>query len=94
MYIDEIEISGNRVEDDQQWRIRRIHALIGYAQALADLDENEDFYKKIKSIYDDKGILFVNWLSEPDNNEKEYIEKAWNSIVTDYESNDVIHEFP
>lgn len=94
MYIDEIDISGSRVEDDQPWRIKRIHALIGYAQALADLDGNEDFYKKIKSIYDYKGILFVTWLSEPNNNEKEYIEKAWNSIVTDYESNDVIHEFP
>jgi len=93
MYINEILISGSRVEDDQQWRIKRIHALIGYAQALADLDGNEDFYKKIISIYDLKGNLLVNWNAEPDNNEKEYIEKAWNSIVTDYESNPVLHEF-
>jgi len=89
MYPSNIQISGSRSEDDQQWRISRIHMVIGYAQALADLDKNEDFYKKIKSIYDDKGTLLVKWSIEPSEKEKEYLQKAWNSIVTDYEGNDI-----
>lgn len=92
MYIDEIEIDGSRADEDQPWRIRRIHALIGYAQALADLNGNEDYYKKIKSIYDLKGILFVVWKSQPTDAEKEFLQKGWESIVTDYEMNSIEHE--
>lgn len=92
MYPDNIEIDGSRANDDQAWRIPRIHRIIGYAQALADIDKNEDFYKKIKSIYDFKGTLFVSWTTEPSKEEKEYLKKGWESIVTDYEGNEIDHE--
>ena len=92
MYPHQIEIDGVRANEDQHWRIYRIHRIIGYAQALADLDKNEDYYKKIKSFYDNKGMLFVEWLTEPTETEKEYIRKAWESIVTDYEMTTIEHE--
>ena len=91
MYPFEIKIDGSRTNDDQYWRINRIHRLIGYAQALADIDENEDFYKKIISIYDEKGSLTITWLVKPTKQEKEYLQNAWESIVTDYESNSIEH---
>lgn len=92
MYANDIEMDGTRVNEDQHWRIYRIHRLIGYAQSLADLDNNEDFHKKIIGIFDDKGTLMVEWQNEPTDNEKEYLQKAWESVVTDYESNSIINE--
>jgi predicted transglutaminase-like protease len=92
MYPYKLEIDGARANDDQHWRIDRIHLIIGYAQALADFDKNEDYYKKIKSIYDYKGNLTVTWNTEPTENEKQYLQKAWESIVTDYESGIIGHE--
>ncbi len=87
-----IHIDGARADDDQHWRIYRIHRILGYAQALADLDNNEDYYKKLLSIYDYKGSLTVTWKHEPTAIEKGYLQKAWESVVTDYESNPVDHE--
>jgi hypothetical protein len=92
MYPDNIEIDGARANEDQHWRIYRIHRIIGYSQAMAVLDNNEDFYKKVESIYDDKGTLYVTWQTEPTEKEKEYLQKAWESIVTDYEGNPIEHE--
>ena len=71
-YSSKIELSGSRSDEDQFWRIQRIHRVLGYAQALADLDNNEDFYKKIENIYDQKGIVIINWNEKPSSKEKEY----------------------
>jgi hypothetical protein len=92
MYPFTIEIDGARADSDQHWRIYRIHRILGYAQAIADLDNNEAFYKKVSGFCDEKGILFVTWFIEPTEKEKEYIKKAWESIVTDYESNEIEHD--
>jgi hypothetical protein len=59
---------------------------------LADIDNNEGFYKNLQSLVDEKGILYFTWLIEPTEEEKEYIKKAWESIVTDYETNDIEHK--
>ena len=59
MYPYTIVIDGARAQEDQSWRLTRIHMIVGYAQALADLDNNEVYYKKIKSIFDDKGTLYI-----------------------------------
>ena len=61
MYLENIEIDGVRTDDDQFYRIPRIHRVIGYAQALADIDNNENFIEKVKSFYDHKGLLTINW---------------------------------
>ncbi|MDD3860666.1 MAG: hypothetical protein PHW83_10735 [Bacteroidales bacterium] len=90
-YLSNIEIDGARADDDQFWRIQRIHRVIGYAQALADLDGNEKFSEKISSIYDQKGILSVEWAVKPTEPEKNYLQKAWESIVTNYESELIDH---
>jgi len=87
-----IEIDGTQVDGNPLWRFNRIHMVVGYAQTLADLDNNEDYYKKIKSIYDYKGHLMVTWKTKPTNNEKEYLQKAWGSIVSGYEGNEIEHE--
>ena len=92
MYPYLLDMDGSRADQDQSWRISRIHRIIGYAQALADLENNEGFIKKIGSIYDDKGHLTVIWNIPPSDNEKEYLQKAWESIVTDYEGNPIEHE--
>jgi len=86
-----IEIDGSRVDEDPQYRICRIHRILGYAQALADLDANEEFCRKIESIYDHKGSLSIIWTAQPTHEEKEYLRKAWESIVSDYESNVIEH---
>lgn len=91
MYPYKMGIDGVRSNDDQYWRIHRIYLIIGYAQAIADLNDNEDFYKKIDSIYDHKGNLTIAWKKEPSKKEKEYLQKAWESIVTDYEGNPIDH---
>jgi len=90
-YPNNIKISGSRTDDDQFWRIPRIHRILGYAQALADIDNNEDWYLKIKNIYDHKGILTIIWKTKPSENEKEYLQDAWESIITNYESNPIKH---
>jgi len=91
MYPYKMGIDGVRSNDDQYWRIHRIHGVLGYAQALADINNDEDFYKKIISIYDHKGMLLVNWNEKPTDKEKEYLQKAWESIVTDYEGSPIDH---
>ncbi len=92
-YPNNIHIDGARVDDDQFWRVLRIHRILGYAQALADIDNNEDFYKKITQIYDYKGMLSVTWNKRPTEKEKEYVKKGWQSIVTDYEGSSIRHYF-
>ncbi len=93
-YTETIEIDAVRADDDQYWRILRIHRILGYAQALADLDGNTDYFKKIKSMFDFKGSLSVEWHNVPEDREKNYLWKAWESIVTDYETNPIEHLFP
>jgi hypothetical protein len=92
MYPYNLEIDGARADQDQSWRISRIQLVLGYAQALADLDGNQDYFRKLKSIYDGKGTLFVTWNNEPAEKEKNYLKLAWESVVTDYEGNDIEHE--
>jgi hypothetical protein len=92
MYPFDIQIDGARADDDQHWRIYRIHRIIGYAQALADDNNNEEYFRKIGSIYDQKGSLFITWKQKPTEQEKEYLQKAWESVVTDYEMNPIEHE--
>ncbi|MCF7859941.1 MAG: hypothetical protein K9N07_11585 [Candidatus Cloacimonetes bacterium] len=91
MYPFDIGIDAGRANEDEYWRITRIHRIIGYAQAIADMDGNEDFYKKAHSIFEYKGSLTVEWKIKPTEPEKEYLQKAWESIVTDYESNPIEH---
>ena len=91
MYPFDIEIDAGRANEDEYWRINRIHRIISYAQAIADIDGNEDFYKKLKNVYGYKGSLTVEWKISPTESEKEYLQKAWESIVTDYEGNPIEH---
>jgi hypothetical protein len=48
--------------------------------------------KKIISIYDHKGVLTITWETEPSEEEKGYLQKAWGSAVTTYEGNQIEHE--
>ncbi len=93
MFATSFKIDGSRAREDQAWRLDRINMILGYAQALADLDNNENYYKKIDCVFDEKGHLSVEWKSEPSRTEKEYLQKAWESIVTDYEGNPIEHEY-
>jgi len=92
MYPCKIEIEVGMNNEDYQWRVYRIQRIVGYAQALADIDNNEDYCEKIISIDDHKGALTITWKAEPSENEKDYLQKAWASIVAGYEGNFVKHE--
>ena len=92
MYPYKIEISGSRSDDDQFWRVQRLHRVLAYAQALADIDNNINWHKCISSLYDYKGILTVRLRFYVYDNVREYLQKAWESIVTDNESADIIFE--
>ncbi|MEI7504756.1 MAG: hypothetical protein WCJ61_15870, partial [Paludibacter sp.] len=78
-------------EDEEPWRLNRIQRVVGYAQALADINNHEEFHTKIYSIHDHKGFLTVVWHSEPSDQEKEWLRMAWESSVAGYENN-VEHE--
>jgi hypothetical protein len=94
MYSLNIIIEANR-EDEQPWRLNRIQRLVGYAQALADLEGqvvDEEFYRKIYLISDHKGELTVIWNVEPSEEEKNWLQKAWDSSVTGYDTEPIIHE--
>ncbi|MEA3494678.1 MAG: hypothetical protein U9R42_01440 [Bacteroidota bacterium] len=91
MYLENIEIDAVRADDDQFWRIHRIQMVLGYAQVLADIDNNEEYYKKLNSVYEHKGLLFIDWKTKPTKKEKEYWDKAWESVVTDYEGDLIEH---
>lgn len=91
MYPFDLKIDAGRASEDEYWRVNRIHRIIGYAQAIADIDGNEAFYQKLKSVYDYKGSLTIQWKINPTDSEKEYLQKAWESIVTDYEDNPIEH---
>lgn len=84
MYSLNIIIEANR-EDEEPWRLNRIQRVVGYAQALADINNQEQFHTKIYSFLDYKGLLSVVWKSEPTDQEKEWIQKAWDSSVAGYE---------
>ncbi len=92
-YLENIKINGGWDDWDQQWRLPRIHRVIGYAQALADIDDNENFSQLIVSIDDYNGVLYVIWKLKPSEKEKQYLQKAWDSIVTNYESEPIEHEY-
>lgn len=91
-FISEITISGSRIDEDQAWQIDRIQRVIGYAQALTDIDDNEFLLKAIIEINDNKGILTVYWKENPKPEYKKYFDKAWESIVAVYESEKVEHQ--
>lgn len=93
MYPYTIEIDGSSVDKDPLFRTNRIHMIVGYAQALADRDNNEEYCKKIESIYDHKGVLTITWKTQPSEAEQGYLQKAWGSLVTGYEGNQIEHEF-
>lgn len=92
MYLEKVEIGGSIIDEDPLFRIHRIHRVIGYAQALANIANNENIIDKINRFYDYKGILTITWNSKPSVEEMEYFQVAWESIVTDYESESVEHE--
>jgi hypothetical protein len=72
-------------------RIERLTRVYGYAMALADQDDNARFVEKFSQIHDHKGTLIVFWNETPDEQEKTYFLKAWQSRVGDGSSN-VEHE--
>jgi hypothetical protein len=94
MYSLNIIIEANR-EDSEPWRLSRIQRVVGYAQALAELKGqvvDEEFFRKIYSIFDFKGFLTVVWNIEPTQEEKDWLQKAWESSVTGYETTEIEHE--
>jgi hypothetical protein len=92
MYPYQIEIEVGKNNEDYHLEIYRINRIVGYAQALADLDNNEEYCGKISSIFEYKGNLTISWKTEPSENEKDYFQKAWESVVSGYEGNKIEHE--
>jgi hypothetical protein len=90
MYPYDLEINAENA-DFETWRIERLQRVLGYAQALADIASNDEFYKKIKSLFDNDGELIVEWFVPPTEDEKVFFNSAWNSIVADYETRKVNH---
>lgn len=86
----DIIIEANR-EDEEPWRLNRIQRVLGYAQALADMQGQKEFYKMVYSIFDYKGTLTIVWKIEPTDQETEWFQQAWNSSVTLYERNIIEH---
>lgn len=92
MYPYDIEIDAHKANENEYWRTERLQRVLAYAQALADIDNNESFHRKLAGLNDEKGHLTVSWLVDPTEAEKNYINKAWNSIVADFEENQPEHK--
>jgi hypothetical protein len=92
MYPYKLVITGSKVCIGEYWRINRLHRVLGYAQALADIDDNENYYKKLKMVEDFKGLFTVEWKKQPTKLEIKYLQNAWDSIVADYECDPIRHK--
>ena len=72
--------SGNIIEfdwyrPDQNWRIFRLHRIVGYLRAVADYTGNFEILRKVACILDHKVI----WHELPSEAEKTIFANAWNA---------------
>lgn len=82
MYDNHIALTTSR-DEENHWRVPRLHRVIGYACALADQAGNKGLLKKVGELNDHKGTLTVRWVSDPTQEEMDYFVKAWESIIGD-----------
>jgi hypothetical protein len=80
--LDRIEVTANRGDTDEPWRLVRLHKVLGYIAALSD-DIGYDVLARIAAVRDHKGDLTVTWLTSPSDPEKAIVAKAWGSRVGD-----------
>jgi hypothetical protein len=78
--------------EEEDWRMTRLHRVIGHVCAMATLDRKSLVLTKVKAMNDHKGQLTVTWTCDPTGREKTYFTKAWESIIGDGCDN-IIHEF-
>ncbi len=76
--------------DGPEWRIPRLHRVIGYVTALGG---NGDVLEKVAALSDHEGTLRVRRKAEPTAQEKGFFAKAWSSVIGDGVDT-VDHEMP
>ncbi len=75
---------------DEQFRIERLHRVIGYIKAISD-DLRIDVLSKVSELNDRKGWLTVLWNDEPCEVCREAFEKAWANSIGDGTDNAISH---
>ncbi len=86
MYDDHIELHATR-SDEEPYRIDRLNRVIGYVYALAESGGNRSILGKVQRLHDDKGDLKVTWRVRPNEEEKKYFLRAWESVIGDGSDN-------
>ncbi len=84
MHTYEIRITANRQEEDgEAFRIDRLHEVLGYAVAYAELKSDISLTKNLLHLHDHKGTLSVLWRNTPTKVQADAISKAWASEIGD-----------
>jgi len=96
MYFEEfcvsnIELTANPEEVVRDFRINRLHRILGYVQAVSDNLKRPDTLKKIARLHDHNGTLTVYWKEGYELQEEFMFEKAWESIIGEGSTN-IFHE--
>lgn len=78
--------------ENAEWRYVRLYKVIGYAQALADINKLGELKRKVLTVKDDKGDLAVTWFEKPSEMEMHVLTHAWSSSTGDGADN-VLHHF-
>ncbi len=82
MYDNHIELQATR-SDEEPFRIDRLNRVIGYVYALAESQGNRKILGKVERLHDHKGTLTVTWRNRPNEEEKRYFLRAWESVIGD-----------
>lgn len=90
VYLDHPTISATN-SDTEPDRLERLNRVYGYVIGQADMSGNKACITKLKSLNDNKGMLFVSWSLQPTDQEKSFCVHAWQSHIGD-ESANVVHQ--
>lgn len=90
MYLDHPVITATNANTEAD-RIERLNRVYGYAVGLADQKGDKEFIAKLARLHDDRGTLVVFWVTAPTEAEKQFMVKAWSSLIGDGTQN-VAHE--
>ena len=79
------------VEDEAEARLQRLHRVLGYVEARAELDGIEIF-GKLSCLKDHEGFLTVSWKAAPTYAEKRFFNLAWENGSVGDGADNVDHE--
>lgn len=69
--------------DDDPGRKERLAKVLGYAQAIADINDQPSMAGRVVQLHDYKGLLQITWYTPPNELDKVAFRRAWQSEIGD-----------